>query len=97
MAEELHWSLAHGIWGWFDDDVAFTRPWGIDLASISAPVQIWQGTDDLMVPFAHGEWLAEHVPTADAHLVAGQGHLSLAAQAFSPGFRAMKESLQVQR
>jgi pimeloyl-ACP methyl ester carboxylesterase len=97
MADELRWSLAHGIWGWFDDDVAFTRPWGIDLTSIVTPVQIWQGTDDLMVPFAHGEWLAEHVPTADAHLVTGQGHLSLAAQALSPGFLAMKESLQNQR
>lgn len=95
MAEELRWSLAHGIWGWFDDDIAFTRPWGFDLAAITVPVQIWQGGDDLMVPLAHGEWLARHIPGVVAHLIAGQGHLSLAAQAFTPGFRAMRESLDV--
>jgi len=93
MAAELRWSLAHGIWGWFDDDIAFTLPWGFDLADVSRPVQVWQGTDDLMVPYAHGEWLASHVPTAQPHLVAGQGHISLAAQAFEPGFAALRDSL----
>lgn len=93
MAAELRWSLAQGIWGWFDDDVAFTLPWGFDLGSVSRPVQVWQGTDDLMVPYAHGEWLASHVPTAQPHLVAGQGHISLAAQAFEPGFAALRDSL----
>jgi hypothetical protein len=34
---------------------------------------------DLMVPFGHGRWLAEHVPGVTAHLEAGQGHLSVVA------------------
>ncbi len=42
------------------------------------PVSIWQGSLDLMVPYAHGQWLAEHVPDADVHLVEGVGHLSVA-------------------
>ena len=33
------------------------------------PVAIWQGTEDLMVPFAHGLWLADHVAGVDAHLL----------------------------
>ena len=42
------------------------------------PVSVWQGRQDLMVPFAHGEWLVEHVPTARARLRPEHGHLSLA-------------------
>ena len=63
--------------GWLDDDLAFTRPWGFDLASIATPTFLWQGTEDLMVPLAHGEWLAGEIPGIRAHLVPGEGHLSI--------------------
>lgn len=70
-------ALRNGVDGWLDDDLAFTRPWGFDLAEIAVPVFVWQGSADLMVPFAHGQWLAEHVPGATAHLEDGEGHLSI--------------------
>jgi hypothetical protein len=41
------------------------------------PVSIWQGRHDLMVPLAHGEWLATHVPYARPRLRPEHGHLSL--------------------
>jgi pimeloyl-ACP methyl ester carboxylesterase len=63
--------------GWLDDDLAFTRPWGFSLDEISVPVMIWQGSADLMVPFAHGQWLAGQLPDAAAHLEDGEGHLSI--------------------
>ena len=73
--------LARTAEGWCDDDLAFVTDWGFALADITVPVLIWQGSEDLMVPFAHGEWLAAHVPGATTHLEQGQGHLSIAVAA----------------
>jgi len=70
-------SVRTGVAGWLADDLAFARPWGFDLAEISAPTTIWQGSEDLMVPFAHGQWLAPRVPGAIVHLEEGEGHLSI--------------------
>jgi len=66
-----------GADGWIDDDLAFVRPWGFDPASIEVPVFLWQGELDLMVPFAHGRWLAERIPGVRTHLVPGEGHVSV--------------------
>jgi pimeloyl-ACP methyl ester carboxylesterase len=66
-----------GVAGWLDDDLAFTRPWGFSLDEISVPVMIWQGSEDLMVPFAHGQWLADQLPAASVHLEDGEGHMSI--------------------
>jgi pimeloyl-ACP methyl ester carboxylesterase len=79
VAAAFRRSGTQGIVGWLHDDLALVRPWGFAVGDISVPVAVWQGTADMMVPFAHAEWLAAHVPGARPHLVEGEGHFSLLA------------------
>jgi pimeloyl-ACP methyl ester carboxylesterase len=77
LAEVFRRSVSAGIAGWRDDDLALTRHWGFDLDTIRRPVAVWQGAQDWMVPFWHGQWLAAHIPSARVHLYPDEGHLSL--------------------
>jgi pimeloyl-ACP methyl ester carboxylesterase len=77
LADSVAASISNGVDGWLDDDLAFTRDWGFDLQAISVPVTIWQGGQDRFTPFAHGQWLAEHVHGARPKLLPPQGHLSI--------------------
>jgi pimeloyl-ACP methyl ester carboxylesterase len=73
----LRHGLAPGVDGWVDDDHAFLAPWGFALDAVAVPVLVWQGRHDLMVPPAHGEWLAGHVAGAEARLSEEDGHITL--------------------
>jgi len=70
-------ALSVSYYGWLDDDLAFVQKFGFDLAKVNKPVLVWQGDDDFMVPKAHSEWLAKHIPTAKLNFVPGHGHISL--------------------
>jgi pimeloyl-ACP methyl ester carboxylesterase len=70
-------TLSAGIWGWFDDDIAETKPWGFELGEIRVPVSIWHGGQDHFVPPAHGAWLADAIPTAEPRFRPDEGHFSL--------------------
>ena len=94
MATVLHEALRDGYWGWVDDDMAFVRPWGFGLEEIRMPVFVWQGGYDRMVPFAHGEWLAAHIPGSQARLLPEHGHLTLAVDSIP---RIVDELLSVAR
>jgi pimeloyl-ACP methyl ester carboxylesterase len=65
----------NGIYGWADDDLAFTRPWGFDVSQITVPVLIRYGITDVLVPRAHGDWLAANVPGCAVKIDDDAGHL----------------------
>ncbi|AKU17419.1 alpha/beta fold hydrolase [Luteipulveratus mongoliensis] len=77
MVANFQEALRIGPEGWIEDDLAFVQDWGFELDEISIPTFVWQGSLDLMVPYAHGEWLGQHVPGIKAHLIEGEGHLSI--------------------
>ncbi len=72
--------LRDGYDGWFDDDIAFARPWGFDVSQIDRPVLLVHGEDDRFVPVAHGHWLAARIPGVEARIDRNDGHLTLIAR-----------------
>jgi pimeloyl-ACP methyl ester carboxylesterase len=76
-----------GVDGSIDDGIAFMKPWGFALAEIAVPTLLWHGTEDLLIPFSHGKWLAARIPGVVAHLEEGEGHLSI-------GFRKIDRILR---
>lgn len=83
-------ALAAGHEGWFADLRALTGDWGFALDAVAAPVELWHGTADRMVPAAHGRWLGTHLPSAVTHVEEGHGHLSI-------GVGSLGEKLDVLR
>jgi pimeloyl-ACP methyl ester carboxylesterase len=65
----------NGVGGWADDDLAFLEPWGFDVGTIAVPVLIRYGLTDVLVPPAHGEWLAANVPGCIVEIEDSGGHL----------------------
>ena len=57
------------------DMALFARPWGFPLEEIAAPVQLWQGDQDINVPASHARHQADRIPGAKLHECPGEAHL----------------------
>ena len=75
MGEMVAEAFRTGVWGWVDDDLAMVEPWGFDVDEITVPVTVAYGSEDVLVPAAHGEWLSRHVPGARVVVDDSAGHL----------------------
>lgn len=51
-----------------------TRPWGFDLRRVDAPVQVWHGMQDPLVPVEHALQLTLALPRCDVRLEPSEGH-----------------------
>lgn len=57
------------------DLIVLNRPWGFALDRIAAPVQLWHGEADELVPPGMGRYLAARIPRCRPTFVPGAGHL----------------------
>jgi pimeloyl-ACP methyl ester carboxylesterase len=51
-----------------------SRAWGFDPADIRCRVELWHGSEDVNVPAAVADGLAEQIPDAIARVIQGEGH-----------------------
>ena len=72
-------AMENGPGGLIDDDLAYVAPWGFDPMGIATPTLIVHGGEDRVVPMAHGEWLANRIPSAELWPRPGDGHISALA------------------
>jgi len=75
IRESIAEQAATGVDGWVDDDLATVKPWGFEVDQITVPVLIRYGVSDVLVPPAHGEWLAANVPGCVVKVDDLAGHL----------------------
>lgn len=67
----------HGRGGAIDDDMAFTRPWGLSIADCTVPVIVVHGARDRVIPAAHARTLVAELPAATSVLEQQDGHVSI--------------------
>lgn len=68
-------ALVRNAEGWIDDLLVFVRPWGFEIGDLQVPVLLTYGRTDVLVPAAHGDWLARHIPNATVWVDEQSGHL----------------------
>lgn len=69
-------ALRTSPYGWIDDALALTGPWGFDPAQIDVPVLLWHGGKDVFSPASHSSWLAARIPRATAVLEPAAAHFA---------------------
>jgi pimeloyl-ACP methyl ester carboxylesterase len=74
LVETYAEALRTSAYGWIDDALAFTSPWGFDPADITVPVLLWHGANDVFSPASHARWLAERITGATVIVQADAAH-----------------------
>lgn len=65
-----------GVGAILQDVSLFGRDWGFRVRDVTHPVHWWHGTEDAIIPFAHGRHVADLLPDCTFTEQPGEGHLS---------------------
>jgi pimeloyl-ACP methyl ester carboxylesterase len=68
-------ALRAGTAGYVSDVLLLSRAWGFAPEDIAAPVQLWHGDADTVVPLHHARLLASAIPGATLRVCPGEGHM----------------------
>jgi pimeloyl-ACP methyl ester carboxylesterase len=74
---DLKVAMRHGTMGVVDDYVVVGGEWRFRPEDVSGPVTMFQGDEDLLLPMAHAESLAQRLPAGRLEVVQGAGHFLL--------------------
>jgi pimeloyl-ACP methyl ester carboxylesterase len=74
LSAGLREAFRTGGQGVADELLLLMRPWAVRLEEIQAPVRLWHGEADGIVPVAMGRHLARAIPNCRAEFIPGGGH-----------------------
>jgi pimeloyl-ACP methyl ester carboxylesterase len=74
LSAGLREAFRTGGQGVADELLLLMRPWTVRLDEIRAPVRLWHGEADGIVPVAMGRYLARTIPDCRAEFIPGGGH-----------------------
>lgn len=77
LGDEVTHAIDLDTGGSVDDDLALVAPWGVDLAEITADVQLVHGTADRVIPFSHAVHLSTLCATAQVIALPDRGHVGV--------------------
>jgi len=73
--DTLREAIHHGTGGYVQDVTLLAGPWGFNPSDIVAPVTIWHGDLDTVIPLWHAYALAKEIPNSKLHICPGEAHM----------------------
>jgi pimeloyl-ACP methyl ester carboxylesterase len=77
FSADMKEALRHGPHGIVDDYRVVGSEWGFAPEDVTAPVTLFQGSEDALLPMAHARTVAERLPSGTLQVVEGAGHFLL--------------------
>jgi pimeloyl-ACP methyl ester carboxylesterase len=74
FAEDMKEAFAQSSAAMAEDLALVASRWDFDPGAIRAPLALWHGTEDRIVPAAAAQAVAASVPHAELRLLPGEGH-----------------------
>ena len=77
---DLREAFRQGHQGVLADFLLVARPWNLDFSALRAPVHLWHGEADTLVPVAPVRVMAPNLPGCAAHFIPEAGHMLLESE-----------------